>query len=324
MALRFDTDFEVPYGVVEQLSPLVRRVVADNPGPFTFKGTATFLVGRGELAVIDPGPDLDSHFEALAAAVEGEQVTHIVVTHTHGDHSPGARRLAELTGAPIVGCGPHPTTGSEELSPDDDPDETDVDAAAPDGEAGATPTDPHAKGEPWDSTHQPDQLLTHGMTVSGPGWSLEAVHTPGHLANHLCFALAEESTLFSGDHVMGWSTSVISPPGGDLADYLESLELVAARGDALYRPTHGPAIEQPLELVRGLIAHRRDREAQIVSRLEAGDERIRDIVAALYDVVPALRKAAGRSVLSHLLALRRAGRVECEGLPGVTTRWWLT
>lgn len=317
MALRFDTDFEVPYGVVEQLSPLVRRVVADNAGPFTFKGTATFLVGRGEVAVIDPGPDLDTHLDALQAALVGEQVTHIVVTHTHGDHSPASRTLSALTGAPIYGFGPHPTVGNDELAADDDPDE--IEAETETDEAAQQ----HTKGEPWDVDFQPDVTIGHGHRIDGTGWSLEAVHTPGHLANHLCYALGEESTLFSGDHVMGWSTSVISPPGGDLADYLDSLELVAARPESTYRPTHGPAIRDPQTYVRGLIAHRRAREAQILERLHAGDTQVSQMVAALYDVVPALRTAAGRSVLSHLLALRRAGRVDCDGLPGVSTRWRL-
>ena len=284
MSLSLPRDFICEYGVLEPVTPLVRRLVARNPGPFTFRGTGTYVVGRGTVAVIDPGPDLADHVDALLRALRGETVSHILVTHTHLDHSPAAAALKAATGAPTYGFGPH---GGER--------------AAGGSEAGA------------DFDFAPDATLRDGDAVEGPGWRLAAVHTPGHTSNHVCFALAEERALFSGDHVMGWSTSVISPPDGDMAAYRRSLERLLERDDALYIPTHGAPIADPKPHVRTFLAHRAEREAEILRRIAAGDETIPAMVAAIYaDIDPRLHPAAGRSVLAHLVELVENGRVRSD------------
>jgi glyoxylase-like metal-dependent hydrolase (beta-lactamase superfamily II) len=296
MAINFRRDYPFAYGVAETLSPLIRRVVARNPSPFTFKGTGTYIVGHGSVAVIDPGPALPDHVDALLAAITGETVSHILVTHTHLDHSPAAAALKQATGAPTLGFGPHGATRSEGAG----------------SEEGA------------DRDFVPDHALRDGDAVAGKGWRLMAMHTPGHTSNHLCFALAEEKVLFSGDHVMGWSTSVIAPPDGDMASYLRSLDKLLTRDDAVYWPTHGPAIDDPQAHVRAFIAHRREREAAILARLAAGDEAMPAIVDAIYvGLDPRLRNAAGRSVLSHLIALIEDGRIACDGPPTVGARFRL-
>jgi glyoxylase-like metal-dependent hydrolase (beta-lactamase superfamily II) len=284
----FRREFSFEYGRLEPVAPTVRRIVARNPSPFTFKGTGTYVVGRGEVAVIDPGPALAEHIEALLAGLSGERVTHILITHTHRDHSPAARDLKAATGAPTYGFGPH---------------------------AGGKRGDPAVEeGGDWDFV--PDVVLRDGDRVAGKGWLFEAVHTPGHTSNHLCFALAESGILFSGDHVMGWSTSVIAPPDGDMAAYLASLHKLLGRRDAVYRPTHGPAITEPQEHVRAFIAHRREREAGILECLHAGTGRIDTIVERLYvGLQPGLRRAAGRSVHAHLIDLVARGIVESDGPP---------
>ncbi|HEY0113886.1 MAG TPA: MBL fold metallo-hydrolase [Allosphingosinicella sp.] len=274
-----------PTGIVETVAPGVRRVLASNPSPFTFTGTQTYLVGEGEVAVIDPGPDLPDHVEALISAVEGERVAAIVCTHTHRDHSPASRALQEATGASIVGCAP--------LSLEDEGPRSD---------------------EAFDRDYHPDRVLADGERLSGPGWTLEAVATPGHTSNHLCFALAGAGLLFTGDHVMGWSTTVVAPPDGDMAAYMASLEKLLARDDRIYFPAHGPAVEKPQAHVRALIAHRRMREKQILSHLEAGEGRIAAMVADMYrSVDPRLHPAAERSVLAHLIDLQAQGRARREG-----------
>ncbi len=268
-----------------QLSPLVRRVLADNPSPFTFTGTQSFIVGRGDVAVIDPGPDLPEHVEALLAAVEGERVSAIVCTHTHRDHSPAARALRDATGAPIVGCAP--------LALHDD--------------------GPRADAE-FDSDYSPDRVLEDGEELSGDGWTLKAVATPGHTSNHLCFELVEERALFSGDHVMGWSTTIVSPPDGDMGAYMASLGKLQQRDDLVYYPAHGPAVDAPQKLLRGLILHRRQRESQILAELERGEGQIPAMVERMYrNIDPRLHPAAGRSVLAHLLDLETRGMVASEG-----------
>jgi glyoxylase-like metal-dependent hydrolase (beta-lactamase superfamily II) len=294
--INFLRDFTFSYGVAETLSPLIRRVVARNPSPFTFKGTGTYIVGRGSVAVIDPGPALPDHVDALLAALAGETVSHILITHTHLDHSPAAAALKRATAAPALGFGPH----------------------------GATRSDGAASEEGADRDFIPDRALRDGDVVEGKGWRMTAVHTPGHTSNHLCFALAEEKILFSGDHVMGWSTSVIAPPDGDMTSYLRSLAKLLDRDDAAYWPTHGPAITDPRAHVRAFIAHRHERAAAILQRLAGGDETIPAMVAAIYvGLDPRLRSAAGCSVLSHLLALIEEGRVTCEGPPSVAARYRL-
>jgi glyoxylase-like metal-dependent hydrolase (beta-lactamase superfamily II) len=270
------------YGRIEPVSALVRRLLAHNPSPFTHTGTQTYVVGHGEVALIDPGPDLEEHVHALLRVLEGEEVRAILCTHTHRDHSPASRAVAAATGAPIVGCAPV--------------------AIADDG--------PRAD-EAFDSDYRPHRILRDGERITGPGWTLEAVATPGHTSNHLAFALIEEQALFSGDHVMGWSTTVVAPPDGDMADYMASLDKLLARSDRVYHPAHGPSVAAPQDHVRRLIAHRRGREAQILAELAAGEGRIEAIVPRLYAAVdPILYPAAGRSVLAHLIDLEARGRVE--------------
>ena len=272
-----------PHGAVEQLDPLVRRVLAPNPSAFTFTGTQTHIVGRGDVAVIDPGPDIPSHIDALLKAPAGERIVAIVCTHTHRDHSPGTRPLQAATGAPIIGCAPLALVGG-----DDD--------------------------ESFDPDYVADRVLADGEALEGPGWTLEAVATPGHTSNHVCFALPESRALFSGDHVMGWSTSIVSPPDGDMGAYVASLEKLLGRDDAIYYPAHGPAVDEPRKLVRGLILHRMQREAGILAELKAGKADIPSIVASLYRAVdPRLHPAAARSVLAHLIDLEARGLVVGEG-----------
>ena len=273
------------YGRVEQVSPLVRRVLAHNPGPFTYTGTGTYIVGRDTVAIIDPGPDDPAHVAALLAAVAGATVSHIVVTHTHRDHSPAAPAVAAATGALIVGCAP--------LVLDD---------LGPRADAG------------FDATYAPDQVLPEGDSVRGPGWTLIALHTPGHTSNHLCFALPEERALFSGDHVMGWSTTVVAPPDGDMAAYMASLKRLLDRDDVVYYPTHGAPVTEPQRLVRGLIGHRKQRETQILTRLADGAATVPAMVATMYaSIDPRLHPAAGLSVTAHLIDLRARGEVVADG-----------
>jgi glyoxylase-like metal-dependent hydrolase (beta-lactamase superfamily II) len=289
-------DFAFEYGRLENVAPGVRRIVARNPGPFTFKGTGTYVVGEGEVAIIDPGPDLPEHIAALLANLEGERVTHILVTHTHRDHSPAAKAVKEATGAPTYGFGPH--------------------AGGKRGETGAE------EGGDWDFS--PDIVVRDGDIIVGGNWRFEAVHTPGHTSNHVCFALPDAGILFSGDHVMAWSTSVVAPPDGDMAAYMASLDKLLARRDAVYWPTHGPAITEPRRHVRAFIAHRREREAGILECLKAGIGTVDAMVERLYvGLNPALRRAAGRSVLAHLIDLIGRDIVAADGQPTVEAHYRL-
>jgi glyoxylase-like metal-dependent hydrolase (beta-lactamase superfamily II) len=293
--LPLDREFPAVAEECAAVSPLVRRIVAGNPGPFTFKGTCSYVVGQGQVAIIDPGPDLPEHVEALLAAVCHETVTHIVVSHTHRDHSPAARALKAVTGAPIVGCGRHPTAR----------------ASAVGATAGL-----EASG---DRDHAPDAELSEGDAIVGPGWTLRALATPGHMANHLCFALPEENALFSADHVMAWSTTVVAPPSGSMGDYMASLEKLKGRDERIYWPGHGGPVRDPQRFLRALIHHRRQREASILGRLAAGDRTIPAIVGAVYrGLSPALQGAAGLSVLAHLEDLVARGIVVTDGLPSLT------
>ncbi len=278
-----------PYGRVETMSPLVRRVLARNPSPFTYTGTGTYIVGRqgvgGTVAIIDPGPDDPEHISALLDAVAGETVSHIVITHTHRDHSPAAPAIKAATGAIVAGCA--------RLVLDD---------SGPRADAG------------FDRTYDPDGVLADGDSVTGPGWTLTALHTPGHTSNHLCFALSEERALFSGDHVMGWSTTVVSPPDGDMAAYMASLRLLLDRDDKVYYPTHGAPVTEPQRLVRGLITHRKQRENQILKSLADGPKSVPAMVAGMYaSVDPRLHPAAGLSVTAHLIDLAARGEVVADG-----------
>lgn len=288
VSIPFIRDFDPRYGSLAEVTPLIRRMVATNKSAFTAWGSGTYVVGRGAVAVIDPGPDDARHIDTLVASLgrSGERITHIVVTHTHIDHSPGARLLQARVAAPIVGCGPHARVG-----PNDEPVE-----------------------EGGDFEHTPDTELHDGESLSGKGWTLTAVHTPGHTSNHLCYALAEERALFSGDHVMGWSTTVVSPPDGDMPHYIASLRKLLAREDAVLYPTHGAPINAPKTFITQLIAHRLEREAQILGCLADGLTTIDDIVKRLYaDVSPALHPAAGRSVRAHLIGLIDQERVKSDG-----------
>jgi glyoxylase-like metal-dependent hydrolase (beta-lactamase superfamily II) len=268
------------------VSPLIRRIVAENPSPFTFRGTGTYVVGRGSVAVIDPGPDLAPHVQALMQALRGETVTHILVTHTHRDHSPAAAALKAATGAASYGFGPHGLIGET-------------------GEAGA------------DLDFRPDHPMVSGDVVEGRGWTLEAVHTPGHASNHLCFALAEEKALFSGDHVMGWSTTVIAPPDGDMAQYMRSLALIQARDDRIYWPTHGGPIREPKPHVQDLVQHRRQRREAVMRALTCEPRTAEDMVATVYPgLAPQLIKAAARSLTAHLIELAQ------EGLAAADAQGW--
>ena len=275
-----------PTGEVIRISPLVRRVLAPNPSPFTYTGTQTYIVGQGEsVAVIDPGPDDARHLESLRAAIAGERATAIVCPHTHRDHSPAAAPLKLATGAEIVGCAP---LALEDAGPR-------ADAA-------------------FDRTYAPDRVLADGERLGGDGWTLEAVATPGHTSNHLCLALPEESALFTGDHVMGWSTSVVSPPDGDMAAYMASLDKLLGRDDAIYYPAHGEPVTEPKRLVRGMMGHRKQREGQIMRLLDTRPSAIPDMVTAMYKGLdPRLHGAAGRSVLAHLVDLEQRGQVIGEG-----------
>ncbi|RAK58806.1 MBL fold metallo-hydrolase [Phenylobacterium hankyongense] len=282
---------EFEYGRCDQVSPLIRRVIANNPGPFTFTGTGTYIVGRDEVAVIDPGPDDPAHLEAILAAVAGERVTHILITHHHADHSPLAGALKAATGATIYGC----AVAAPEA---DDTGEVRMEAG-------------------HDHDFRPDVSLCGGGEVSGPGWTLEAIATPGHTSNHICYALKEENCLFSGDHIMGWSTTVITPPDGDMTDYLRSLELIRARGFSTLWPTHGPPIRAVTPFIDAYLEHRQERVEQILKALAAGPARIADLVPRLYaDVDARLWPAAARSMLAAMIHLAREGRITADGAPG--------
>jgi glyoxylase-like metal-dependent hydrolase (beta-lactamase superfamily II) len=323
---------DVPYGEAERLSPLVRRVTARNPSRFTAEGTGTYLVGTGEVAVVDPGPLLDDHVAAILGALEpGERITHLVITHTHADHSPAAAPLHEATGARTYGWGPH-----AQLPPEADGDTVefgDPEADDPDHGADGADADAAAKGaipkEAVDTAFRPDVVLRHGDVVRGAGWTLEAVHTPGHTSNHLCYGLVEEGALFTGDHVMGWSTSVITPPDGDLGDYLRSLQVLLDRDDARYLPTHSEPVDDPRALVAAYLAHRHERTAEVLAGLGAGDRTVADLVRRIYAAYPkALWKPAGSSTYAHLLALIDEGRVvadaqRSDGLPRRTATFTL-
>jgi glyoxylase-like metal-dependent hydrolase (beta-lactamase superfamily II) len=290
-SLTFDPSMPQP-DRLEAVAPLIRRRIAPNGGPFTASGTCTYVVGRDRVAVIDPGPGDAAHIDALLRDLADERVEAIVVTHTHRDHSPGARLLAARTGAPIVGCAPH--RAARALSEAEMPM---LDASA-------------------DRVHTPDRVLAESDTVSGPGWTLVAVETPGHTMNHLAFALPESQALFSGDHVMAWSTTIVAPPDGSMRSYMASLDKLRGRTETLYWPGHGGPVRDPARFLRGLAGHRRQREAAIRARLAAGDTRIAEIVAAIYQGLdPRLKGAAALSVFAHLEDLVGRGLAASEGAP---------
>lgn len=300
MSLTFDQEFDPRHGESVEVAPGVRRVTANNAGPFTFRGTNTFIVGERELAVIDPGPDDPAHVDAVIRAIGGRPVSHILVSHTHRDHSPAAARLRAATGAPVLAEGPH--------------------RASRDLNVGETnPLDASA-----DKQFTPDIRLSDGMLVEGDGWTLEAVATPGHTANHLAFALLEEDLLFSADHVMAWSTSVVAPPDGSMGDFMASLDKLLKRRETLYLPAHGGAVRDPQGFVRGLKTHRRMRERAILDRLSKGDTTIAELVAANYrGLDKRLTGAAALSTLAHLEDLVARGLVTTDGYAAIDGRYSL-
>lgn len=292
----FDRTLTAKPDEVQVLSPLVRRLVANNGGPFTFTGTCSYIVGRGDVAVIDPGPADSSHIAALMAAVAGETVRHILVTHTHRDHAPGAALLKAATGAEVLGC-------PGRVARPADPSLPALDAA-------------------FDLRYGPDRALADGDAVEGPGYRLVAVETPGHTSDHLAFALPEEGALFSGDHVMAWSTTVVAPPDGSMRAYMASLRKLQERDDAVYWPGHGGPVRNPRSFVKALTIHRQWREAAILRRIAAGDATVPSVVASLYhDLAPSLRGAAALSVLAHLVDLVADGQVAADGPPNLKARY---
>ena len=293
----FVHEMDFAYGEPQQVSPFIRRVVANNPGPFTFKGTGVYIIGRGDVALIDPGPDTPENLDVLMRALQGERLTHIFVTHCHMDHSPAAHPLAERTGAKVY-------ASIIPLKP------SECDAVRL--EAGD------------DASFRPDVAVNDGDCFSGPGWTLEAVATPGHTSHHMAYALREENALFPGDHIMGWSTTIIGPPDGDMSAYLASLEKIRDRDFTTLWPTHGPPVRDVRPFIDAYLEHRLDRERQVLAQLEQGKRQIKDMVTVMYaDVDKRLHPAACHSVLAHIIRLVDLGRVRCDGPPCVDNEYWL-
>ena len=301
MAIPYVFEDEIEHGVCKRLTPLIRRVICDNPGPFTYPGTTPLIVGNGVVAIIGPGPNNDSHLDAISAALDpSEVVSHILVTHTHSDHSPLANALKERTGAKICGFAG--------INNDRTRNKSQIDTKVAIEDANFVEME-----EAIQRDFIPDIPLLHQDIINGPDWTLEAIYTPGHISNHLCFLLHEEKTMFSGDHVMGWATSVIVPPDGNMADYMESLERLLSYDLELLRPTHGPEIQNPKTFIKAYITHRQNREEQILGQLAKGTTQIQDMIPVLYaDTDKRLYPAAAMSVLAHLEGLVRTGKVVCD------------
>lgn len=293
----FVREFDFEYGRCDALSPRVRRIVAPNPGPFTYTGTGVYIIGHGDVAVIDPGPVDEAHIEALDRALEGERVTHVFVTHHHLDHSPLAHPLAKKHGCKVYGYGPQaiaPAGGEVRLEAGDD------------------------------VGFRPDVEISDDEIFDGGNWRVQALHTPGHTSNHVCYALLDENILFCGDHVMAWSTSVISPPDGSMGDYLAQLRRIRDRKYDRLWPTHGPAVEEPESFIQAYIDHRMEREHQILEQIEAGHSNVRDMVGVIYAKIDKrLHPAAAHSVLAHLIHMVETGRVQCEGTPSLSSEYRL-
>ena len=285
----FKKEMSFEYGLAQNVAPGVRRIVAENPSAFTHFGTNTYIVGRGEVAVIDPGPEIAEHVDNINAALIGETVTQIVVTHTHVDHSPASSWLKEVTGAPILGAYPQP----------------------------------QASGKPVEAAQEdfkPDEVISDGSLISGPNWNLRALYTPGHMSNHYCFALEDNNILFSGDHVMGWNTTIVSPPDGNMRDYLRSLRICLGRDETLYLPGHGPEIRNTHSFVRAYLNHRLMREDEIASCIANGVNTIPAMVKSMYTHLPTeMHAAAARSVLAHIEHMAETGRAKYEGSIGDQT-----
>jgi len=296
-AIPFRREFDFEYGRCDRLSPRIRRVVAPNPGPFTYTGTGVYIIGEGEVAVLDPGPVIAEHEAALDAALNGEKVTHVLVTHHHLDHSPMARVLAAKHGCLVYAMSP----------------------------AGGIPAGGEVRLEAGDDVgFYPDEEVRDGHHFAGPGWTLRALHTPGHTSNHVCYALEEENTLFSGDHIMAWSTSVVSPPDGSMGDYIAQLQRIRELDFDIIWPTHGPSIDEPGPFIDAYLAHRFERERQVIAQLAAGRTNIKQMVEEMYaDVDKRLHPAAAHSVLGHMIYLVEKGLVDCAGEPSLDSEYRL-
>ena len=285
----FNRKFEVNYGEIENVAPGIRRITANNPSPFTFRGTGTYILGEGNVAIIDPGPDQPEHVKAIVEGLKNETISHILITHTHNDHSPAAKALKEITGAPTYGFGPH-GSGKPALK-----------LTAQVG---------------GDMDFRPDEKTQDGSVIYGNDWIVSCLHTPGHTSNHICFSWDEEKVLFPGDQVMGWSTSIVSPPDGDMGDYMRSLDKLMSRDDKIYYPTHGPEILEPQKLISAFQDHRREREEKILECLKLGNDTIDQMVQTVYqDVSESLHAAAARSLFATVIYLVEQKKVEAiEGL----------
>jgi glyoxylase-like metal-dependent hydrolase (beta-lactamase superfamily II) len=297
--IHFDIEFAPSYGIPVPIAVGVERLTVNNPSPFTFHGTNTYIVGQETAAVIDPGPDDPAHFDALMRALDGRPVSHIFVSHTHRDHSPLARRLKAATGALTVAEGPHR-------------------AARPLHEGEVNPF-----AESADIDFRPDIAIADGGMIEGDGWAISAIHTPGHTANHCAFALQGSGILFSADHVMAWATTIVAPPDGSMADFMASIEKLLARDDRIFFPGHGGPVREPASFLRGLRTHRRMRERAVLERIRLGDRLIADMVKSIYvKTDPKLHGAAALSVLAHLEDLIEKGRVLTEGPPSLNGAFW--
>ena len=297
MSIPFQRDDSFEYGLIQTLTPMIRRLVARNPGAFTFHGTGTFIIGHDQVAVIDPGPDVAEHVDALLVALAEETITHLLVTHTHRDHSPACRAVQAATGAPTYGFGRHGSGRYEQGMQVE---------------------------EGGDMAFVPDRQVRHGDIIEGQGWRFECVYTPGHTSNHVCYRLPGEGALFSGDHVMAWSTSIISPPDGDMRRYLNSLKLLLEGDDQVYWPTHGPCVRDPKPFVQAYIEHRTRRIDQILECLGDGLKFISDMVPLMYRELPvAMYPAAAHSVLASLIYLYEEERIGCAQLPGIEAEFFL-
>lgn len=297
----FSRDFQPVYGQAVPVAQGVQRMTVNNPSPFTFHGTNSYIVGDRSVAVIDPGPEDEAHFQALMAALEGREVTHIFVSHTHRDHSPLAKRLKAATGAVTVAEGPHR-------------------AARPLHEGERNPF-----AESADMDFVPDIALGDDATLSGDGWTLRALHTPGHTANHAAFALDGTGIVFSADHVMAWATTIVAPPDGSMSDYMASLDQLLKRDDRQFLPGHGGPVNDPTAFMRGLRAHRRMREKAVLKRIVAGDRSIADMVKVIYrSTDPRLHGAAALSVLAHIEDLIEKGQIQTNGPPSLTGAYFPT
>ena len=287
-------DFSPPYGEIEEISPLIRRITAPNPSLYTFKGTGTYIIGRGDVAVIDPGPNMSTHHDAIITELGDEKITHILVTHNHKDHSPCARPLASSSGAKIYAF----DVGNQLYSTEE-------------------------VEEGLDKDFFPDVILKNNDEIRSNNWTIDVVHTPGHLSNHICFGLREEKALFTGDHVMGWSTTLISPPDGSMQDYYNSLNMMMTRDDKIYYPTHGLPIENPLSFIKNTLEHRLSRDQEIMHALEGQRYSIKDLVGIVYpDLSKNLHDAARRTILAHLIRLVALGELESDGQPSESSIYY--